>query len=198
MINCTVGVLLGGGRRNRIFDNIFLNNDLDIFFDNRGMSWQSAYCNYNCSDATGKVEPSCFRNQLEAIGYKQPPYSSAFPELEDIFDDHPCVPVYNEISHNRYCHSESKDGGKFIDQPSHRIRAWMSTISDNWPNCDPAFDVARTEMFEPPLPETRNEDFPNGVGVVSSSLPARILKPHMLDIIQGWRPCAASMVLIKQ
>lgn len=34
--NATTGVLLGGGRRNRIHSNIFIDNDLDIAFDNRG------------------------------------------------------------------------------------------------------------------------------------------------------------------
>lgn len=36
VINATTGVLLGGGRRNRIHSNTFIDNDLDIAFDNRG------------------------------------------------------------------------------------------------------------------------------------------------------------------
>ena len=44
MINATTGVLLGGGRRNRIHSNVFLDNDLDIAFDNRGMNWMADYC----------------------------------------------------------------------------------------------------------------------------------------------------------
>ena len=43
IINATTGVLLGGGRRNRIHSNTFIDNDLDIAFDNRGMNWMAEY-----------------------------------------------------------------------------------------------------------------------------------------------------------
>jgi hypothetical protein len=33
IINATTGVLLGGGRRNRIHSNTFIDNDLDIAFE---------------------------------------------------------------------------------------------------------------------------------------------------------------------
>ena len=40
--NASVGVLLGGGRRNSIHDNHFVDNDFDIHFDNRGETWQAS------------------------------------------------------------------------------------------------------------------------------------------------------------
>ena len=46
--NASLGVLLGGGRHNRIHKNIFVANDADVHFDNRGMNWQSDGCKRNC------------------------------------------------------------------------------------------------------------------------------------------------------
>ena len=46
--NSSQGVLLGGGRLNRIHGNVFIDNDKDFGFDERGLVWQSASCQYNC------------------------------------------------------------------------------------------------------------------------------------------------------
>ena len=76
-----LGVLLGGGRRNRIHGNNFTNCDFDVHFDNRGMAPTNKRCRANC---TGGVS-SCFNAQLEAVQYQQPPWSVRFQELVDIF-----------------------------------------------------------------------------------------------------------------
>ena len=52
IINATTGVLLGGGRRNRIHSNTFIDNDLDIAFDNRGMNWMAEYLPLSVTDVT--------------------------------------------------------------------------------------------------------------------------------------------------
>ena len=86
IINSTTGVLLGGGRRNTIRDNRFINNDRDIAFDDRGMTWQKNYCNYNCTDAKQGPQPACFRKELEGKNYKQPPYATR------CVHGHGCIP----------------------------------------------------------------------------------------------------------
>jgi len=132
--NCTTGVLLGGGRHNRIHANRFVDNDRDIAFDNRGMSWQSESCKFNCDASLGS---SCFRVALEAVNYTRPPYSTAFSGLADIYAtaSHPCVPVGNVIEDNRYCHRHSKRGGKFIDRDAATINSWYSSASNNVEDC---------------------------------------------------------------
>ena len=75
-----------------------------VHFDNRGMSSEvlhgswATMCGANC---TG---PACFKTQLEAVHYRQPPWSVRFPELVDVFEDHPCIPVNNDISDNTCKH----------------------------------------------------------------------------------------------
>ena len=285
IINATLGVLLGGGRRNRIHSNTFIDNDLDIHFDNRGMNWMADYCNRNCSgnreerpaqskqlaardqatcsgDASGPFcavvtqarakpyalrevvlacadkgatiatigfadfgtpdvsggcahykssgacsdkalalgwadqcvgqpnctlnpnellppkhpdpcsgvpkrfaveatcsgtgggkatispvpqdppapsNPACFLHELEGVNYQQPPFSTHYPELIHIFDDHPCVPVDNAIEENQWCHSGSRNltqQAAFINQNRSTVLSWMSTMNNNRQLCD--------------------------------------------------------------
>ena len=134
VVNSTTGVLLGGGRQNTIRNNVFANNDLDVAFDNRGMNWQLAYCDYNCTDASGVDQPACFRRELEGLHYTQPPYATRYPELPGIFGDHPCVPVGNVVEGNRYCHTRSSKGPSntpFIDRDADTIASWLSTLGEN-------------------------------------------------------------------
>jgi len=135
IINASTGVLLGGGRRNSIRDNVFINNDNDVHFDNRGQTWQLAYCRENCTDNKGLVQKECFNANLKSLKYTQPPYSTTFPELLSIYEDHPCMPVYNTIEGNTYCHAKSKDGGNFIDVTPEVAAGWHSTVANNNERC---------------------------------------------------------------
>jgi hypothetical protein len=141
IINATTGVLIGGGRRNHIHSNLFVNNDRDIAFDNRGMTsghdWGIG-CEQNCSLKMGNVTTSCLYNALRDIRYQQAPFANRFPEVYDIYNYHPCVPVANVIEDNHFCHANSSGGGQFIDQSEATVRSWLSTMSNNLPDCSKA------------------------------------------------------------
>ena len=87
-------------------------------------------CLANCTGGPS----SCFKAQLEAVHYQQPPWSTRFPELVDIFaEGDPCVPVDNDISDNTYCHQGSlnKTGPLgFTNVDADTVRSWMSTMSN--------------------------------------------------------------------
>ena len=87
-------------------------------------------CPANCTGGPS----SCFKAQLEAVHYQQPPWSTRFPELVDIFaEGDPCVPVDNDISDNTYCHQGSlnKTGPLgFTNVDADTVRSWMSTMSN--------------------------------------------------------------------
>eukprot|EP00039_Didymoeca_costata_P013068 m.193312 g.193312 ORF g.193312 m.193312 type:complete len:730 (-) comp15666_c0_seq7:2429-4618(-) len=129
--NSTTGVLLGGGRHNKVHGNVFINNDADIHFDNRGMNWQAASCKKDCNASMGT---SCFRVDLEAMNYTNPPYSVAYPEIVSIYDYYPCVPVGNVIMDNKYCH-QSNPKALFIDATPTQVNSWLSVMSDNLEDC---------------------------------------------------------------
>ena len=139
--NAVTGVVIGGGRRNRIHSNTFIDNDLDIEFDNRGMTWMQEYCNFNCT-SVHKKSPNqwagCFLTELESVHYLQPPYATHYPELLSIYQDHPCTPVGNVIENNTYCHAGSLNVSKpavFINQNESTVRGWLSTMSNNHQVC---------------------------------------------------------------
>ena len=130
-------MLLGGGRRNRIHANRFVDCDYDIHMDNRGMSSSHAswatICSANCSG------PTCFQSKLEAVHYQQPPWSERFPELVNVFENHPCVPVNNDISDNTYCHTNSLNVSAelgFINVNQTMVHSWLSSMSNNRWNCE--------------------------------------------------------------
>jgi hypothetical protein len=59
-----------------------------------------------------------------------------FPELVDIYSNHPCVPVENVIDDNRYCHEHSPPGtGLFLNRDEDVIRSWLSRSSNNVEDC---------------------------------------------------------------
>lgn len=70
-----------------------------------------------------------FDQQLQSVHYQSPPWSTHYPELVHIFDDHPCVPVYNVVENNTYCH------GKFIDITAEEAEEWLDTVANNTEIC---------------------------------------------------------------
>ena len=132
IINATTGVLLGGGRNNIITNNTFINCDNDIHFDNRGMNWMSTACNISCNDNLGT---SCFHGELQSLNWQNPPYSTQYPEIVDIYKKYPCIPIHNVIANNKYCHTKSGGGGQFIDRNNATVNGWMSSMSNNSEAC---------------------------------------------------------------
>lgn len=122
-IDCHCGSFIGGGRRNKVHENTYINCSVDVHIDNRGMNWQNASC-----------QPGgMFDQQLQSVNYQQPPWSTHYPELVNIFKDHPCVPVYNDVENNVYCNAD----GEFIDVSSTQIEDWLDIVENNTEKCPP-------------------------------------------------------------
>jgi len=121
--NVDVCVQLGGGRRNAIRKNLFLNfARFGILYDHRGEGWDSNRC------ATGGL----FQKQLESVNYKDMPWSRHFPEWIHTFEEFPCVPIHNEIVENLYSFRKDRaDAAKFIDASNDSISSWKSIIANN-------------------------------------------------------------------
>ena len=95
------GALLGGGRDNVVENNIFIGCAPSIVQDARGLAWASNYF-----DGTITV----LTDSLEAMNYREPPYSEKYPELLTLYDDEPAVPKNNRIIRN------ISIGGRFIER----------------------------------------------------------------------------------
>ena len=92
-------VLVGGGRNNTVDNNIFIECDPSIHVDGRGLGWAKYYFE----------QSSGFRSLMDAVNYREPPYSERYPELLTLQDDDPAAPKYNTITRN------ISSGGRWLD-----------------------------------------------------------------------------------
>ena len=92
-------ILIGGGRDNTIENNIFVKCDPSVHVDARGIGWAKYYFENS----------NRFLDLMEAVNYKEPPYSERYPELLTVQDDDPAVPKYNRILNN------ISTGGRWLD-----------------------------------------------------------------------------------
>ena len=92
-------ILLGGGRDNTIANNIFLECDPSVHVDQRGTGWAKYYFENNNS----------FKDLMDAVDYKNPPYSERYPELLTLQDDEPARAKGNRIINN------ISSGGRWLD-----------------------------------------------------------------------------------
>jgi hypothetical protein len=83
-------MLLGGGRDNRIENNLLLDCDRSITFDNRGLNWMREHVE------SGGVMPRL----LAATPYRRPPWSVRYPQLLTLLNDDPGSPKGNVIRRN--------------------------------------------------------------------------------------------------
>ncbi|MGC4036776.1 MAG: right-handed parallel beta-helix repeat-containing protein [Chitinophagaceae bacterium] len=98
--NCARGVMIGGGRDNIVTNNIFIGCKPAVHVDSRGLGWAKYYF-----DGSNKT----LFDGMDAMNYKQPPYSEKYPELLSLINDDPAVAKHNKILSN------ISDGGRWMD-----------------------------------------------------------------------------------
>jgi len=133
LINAGRSIMLGGGRDNTIENNVFVDCNPSIHIDQRGKGWASKYF-------VPKGEWSIFEN-LKAVPYDRPPYSTRYPHLANILEDDPAAAKYDRVLRNAHIGK-----GKWID--------WLDGLSEktvecvgNWTEGDPGFvDAARGDF----------------------------------------------------
>ncbi len=87
-------MMIGGGRDNRVINNIFVDCIPSIHVDARGMGWME---NLHIPDWIKEAEE---KGTILGIVYNKPPYSEKYPSLVKILSDEPRAPKGNIISNN--------------------------------------------------------------------------------------------------
>lgn len=95
---------IGGGRRNLVSNNVFLQCEPSIQIDGRGLSWAVHHFDESLPNYA-----STLRDRMAEARVTHPPYSTRYPELIDLYDDEPAVPKYNIVRNN------VSAGGTFLD-----------------------------------------------------------------------------------
>ncbi len=80
-------MMIGGGRDNRIENNVIVGCTRAMHLDARGLGWaKGAY--------------GLLKERLEAMPYQQPPWSTRYPELVGMLDREPMSPMNNRVRNN--------------------------------------------------------------------------------------------------
>lgn len=124
-------VLIGGGRDNRVENNVFVDCTPSIHVDARGLGWAKSY--FDGSDNT-------LFDRLAAVDYRHPPWSDRYPELLKLLDDEPVMPKGNVIARN------ISVGGRWLDLADGLTDATVK-LEDNLVDVDPLFVDRATADF---------------------------------------------------
>lgn len=89
----TYAVFLGGGRDNVVENNVFVDCPSALHVDARALGWCGPHADRRIQEAKEK-------GTIAGIRYREPPYSTRYPELSGLLDDEPKVPKGNVVRHN--------------------------------------------------------------------------------------------------
>ena len=132
---CTRAVLIGGGRNNRVENNIFVECDPAIQLDGRGLDenpvWRSMIY-------------ETMRTRLDSVEHLKPPYSTRYPDLRQLdsyyAEGKGIPPEGNLIARNICC-------GPWIDLRWHANPAIVA-VQNNMVDEDPLFVDAEGQDFQ--------------------------------------------------
>ena len=98
----TYAVFLGGGRDNLIENNVFIDCPNAMHVDSRALGWCGPH-------ADGRISEAQTKGTIAGIRYREPPYSTRYPQLPGILDDEPKAPKGNVVRHNIFWADTGED-----------------------------------------------------------------------------------------
>ncbi len=110
---------IGGGRDNTVENNIFVDCAPSTHVDARGIGWAKYYF-----DKSMDIYVNTLFDRMDAMNFKEPPYSTRYPELLRLYGDDPALPKNNRIVRN------VSYGGRWIDL-NDGIGLDMVAVKDN-------------------------------------------------------------------
>ncbi|MBN1346313.1 MAG: right-handed parallel beta-helix repeat-containing protein [Phycisphaerae bacterium] len=128
---------IGGGRDNKIENNVFIECDTPVHLDNRGLRW----------DHFRPGGP--MYEHLKQMRVDQPPWCDRYPELARILDECPQAPLGNTLLRNVSYKSSWRDPEAHVRATSKKnIDRKYMTIADNYvTDDDPGFvDAAKMDF----------------------------------------------------
>ena len=123
----TNAAFIGGGRDNRVENNIFVDCQPSLHIDARGLGWAKESVN------TTMLE------RLNAMPYTSDLWQKRFPQLVNILKDEPAAPKGNVVTHN------VSYGGRWDDIES--VARPLITLTDNLLDQDPLFEDKPPKSF---------------------------------------------------
>ncbi|MEW6359373.1 MAG: right-handed parallel beta-helix repeat-containing protein [Planctomycetota bacterium] len=118
----TRAAFIGGGRDCTVENNIFVDCPRAMHIDCRALGWAAP-----CADRW--IEEANTKGTISGIHYKEPPYSTRFPQLVNILEHDPKAPVGNVVQRNIFWLGDGED----VRRASHGADPkdnWWDSIAD--------------------------------------------------------------------
>ena len=127
-------VWIGGGRDNRVENNVFIDCKEPVNIDNRGLRW--AFLNPD-----GDLRKTRMYKQLLRVGYNEPPWSQRYPKLASILKKMPRAPLGNTLKRNIYVRSHWRNPEKWCRErsPRHVDTPYMDIVDNFATEENPGF-----------------------------------------------------------
>jgi hypothetical protein len=129
----TAAAFIGGGRDNRVENNVFVDCNPALHVDARALGW----AHYHADEW---IKEGKEKGTISGIAYNKPPYSERYPELVKILDGDPRAPEGNVIARNICV------GGRWDDIEG-KARPLLK-FEDNLVGADPLFVDAKNLNFQ--------------------------------------------------
>ncbi|MBN1346314.1 MAG: right-handed parallel beta-helix repeat-containing protein, partial [Phycisphaerae bacterium] len=81
----TKPVMIGGGRDHLVTNNVFIECEIPVYMDNRGLRWRARWGHFKPGGPMYK--------KLQDVAFDKPPWSTRYPKLASILDDVPQAPL---------------------------------------------------------------------------------------------------------
>ena len=143
-------VFVGGGRDNIIQNNVFVDCPQAMHLDARALGWCGPH-------ADGRIKEARAKGTIAGIHYKDPPYSTRYPQLVSLMDDEPKKPQGNSVCRNIFWQGQGEDLRRVAkgspikdtwwDDIEPKVRSLVK-IEDNLINIDPLFVDAPAGNFQ--------------------------------------------------
>lgn len=134
-------VFVGGGRDNIIENNVFVDCPKAILLDARALGWCGPH-------ADGRIKEAVERGTIGGVRFKEPPFSTRYPQLLTLLDDEPKKPKGNVVRRNIFWQGTGENLRRLAQGQPIRDTWWdaiapavrnLVKIEDNLVNADPKF-----------------------------------------------------------
>ena len=95
-------VFLGGGRDNIIENNVFVDCPKAMHIDARALGWCGPH-------ADGRIKEATEKGTIAGVHYKDPPFSTRYPQLVNLLDDEPKKPNGNIVRRNIFWQGQGEN-----------------------------------------------------------------------------------------
>lgn len=143
-------VFIGGGRDDLVENNVFVDCPKAILLDGRALGWCGPH-------ADGRIKEATEKGTIAGVRFKEPPFSTCYPQLVTLLDDEPKKPKGNVVRRNLFWKG-SGENLRRVAQGQPIADNWWDAIApavhslvkleDNLANADPKFVDEKAGNFQ--------------------------------------------------